>query len=224
MKISVGKNLVLVALVAYQMPLPAISYGAPKQAEKRKTRTAPAKAQTLPEDPICNFDFMNYTYRTSDHTIKTTGVTPEITLRNGETRLVSSTGKNLDIGITKITYGELTGDNAYEGVVRMSTIMVGSVYGTDDLYVFRYVSGKPELLALVSEYDMDAAFLKYFPGGVLSHGLTGIRIHDRALEIEKNVETGPSEPKYNVHLTYKYESGKLTLTGPPTKVPYRPFP
>lgn len=224
MNVSVRKSLVLVAMVVTQLPLAGLSYGAENKAAKRKSPATVDKAAAIPEDPICNFDFMNYKYSISEHTLKTTGVPPEVGLRNGEASLVSSAGNKIDMGITKIVYGELTGDNAYEAVVRMSTIIVGTEYGTDDLYVFRYVSGTPVLLGLISEYDMDSAFLNYFPGGVLSHGLTGIRIHDRALEVEKNVETAVNEPKYNVRITYRYENGKLSVTGMPVKVPYRPFP
>ena len=166
----------------------------------------------------------NYTYPASDHTSSTTGIPHEIVLRDGQQSLVSSTGKQVDIGITKIIYGELTGDNAYEAVVRISTIIVGTEYGTDDLYVFSKISGKPELLGIISEYDLDAIYLKYFPGGVLSHGLTGVSVHDRVLEIEKNVVTGANEPKSNVRFSFRVEGGKLTLSGVPVKVPYRDFP
>jgi len=224
MNVSVRKRLVLVGIVATRLTLPELSYSAEKKAEKRKSPATVDKALLIPEDPICNFDFMNYKYPISDHTLKTTGVPPEVVLRNGAASLVSATGKNVDMGITKIIYGELTRDNAYEAVVRMSTIVVGSEYGTDDLYVFRYVSSTPVLLGIISEYDMDSAFLKYFPGGVLSHGLTGIKIHGRTLEVEKNVETAVNEPKYNVRITYRYGNGKLSVSGMPVKVPYRPFP
>ncbi|NTU68816.1 MAG: hypothetical protein HGB02_08060 [Chlorobiaceae bacterium] len=221
---SVRSCLVLVALFAIHSTFPGISSGAEKRVDKRKTNAVPSRTGGIPEDPICNFDFMNDKYSMSDHTVKTTGIPPEIVLRNGQASMVSAKGQQVDIGITKIIYGELTGDNAYDAVVRMSTIIVGSEYGTDDLYVFRYAPGKPVLVGVISEYDMDAAFLKYFPGGVLWHGHTGIRIHDRVLEVEKNVVGSVNESKYNVKITFRNEGGKFAVSEAPAKVPYREFP
>ena len=214
--------LILVAIAATQ--LSPLSTAAVKRAGAPLPQRAPAGDGAVPEDPICNFDFLNYKYRVSDHTARTTGIPPEVALRNGQASLVSANGKNVDIGITKIIYGELTGDNAYEAVVRMSTVIVGTEYGTDDLYVFRSSSGTPVLLGIISEYDMDSAYREKFPVGDLSHGLTGVRIHDRFLDIEKSVEGDVNKPKHNVRLSFRYEGGKFVLAGVIATVPYRELP
>lgn len=215
-----GKGcLVSVALVSWGLALQPQLHGAIKPSGKPERPGAQAGAMALPEDPICNVDFRNFTYRVSEHTMKAIGVPPEIVLRNGQTTIRSSKGDRVDIGITRIVYGELTGDNAYEAVVRVSSVVVGASYGMDDLYVFRQVSGKPQLVAVISEYEMDSAYMKQFPEGGLWPGNTGLKIRNRVLEVEKYADSGVNQPKYNARLTYRLEGGAMVVTGV-TRSPY----
>jgi hypothetical protein len=184
--------------------------------------TAPTGNPTAKDD-IRHVDFLNFAYRpTLCHSeYAKEGIGKVMQIRNGK----FANGK-IDYGVVdnKVIYGELTGDNGQEAVVHTNCWLRGANFGLSEIQIFTLQDGQPLLLANINDNDRQRDYRRYYPGGNLWFGLTGVgsavKIIGGNLIIEQLADGPHCCPESIVALTYHWNGKQFVLSKPPQKKPF----
>lgn len=194
--------------------IPSISYS--------QRRSGPSRNPNV-GNSIRRVDFRNFTYPLDDYNARNYR-TNNVRVRNG--RFIFN--RKSDYGpdgfeVTKIIYGDLTGDGQEEAAVSTAVGFIdsGTASASPATYAYIYTmeNGRPVLLKVFDAVDSVAA--KYYQNHyrdntfLLWGGVT--KIERGVLVVESQSGSGRCCPEYEVTMRFRWDGQRFVLAGQPQR-------
>jgi hypothetical protein len=221
-----NRILVLVALSLFLSPTVSAGQGGGGEPTKKNADTK-KNSGTKPNDttPIAGsirrVDFRNFTYPLDDYLARNYG-TNSVRVRKGRFIFNRDSDYGPDgFGVTRIIYGDLTGDGQEEAAVLTAIGFIES--GTSQqapgtyAYIYSMGNGRPVLLKIYDsesdDSDANIAYRNYYQDNTtLLYGGVA-RIERGLLVIESLVGSGRCCPEYEVTMRFRWDGQRFILAG-----------
>ena len=203
---------VMLILISF---IPVTGYG------QRRGRT-PGGSLSI-TSPIRRIDFRNFTYPLPDRLYGKNSVS----VRKG--RFIFSRDPNYGpdgFEVTRIIYGDLTGDGGEEAAVVTAIGFIGGGVSSQQApgtyaYIYALVGGRPVLLTVFDSEYIDSDAQGYYRGYyrdntmLLYGGVT--KIENGLLLIESLAGGGRCCPDYEVKMRFRWDGQRFILAGKPER-------
>lgn len=173
------------------------------------------------DSDIRSVDFQNFTYHPTlcAKEFGAEGIGTSVRVRNGEW-----TGKEAYYAVSERSpiYADLSGDVREEAIVETGCAPTGANYSLFETLIFRMDGDKPSLVTVLDQSQLEGAYRKLYPNGILwVAGFEKVASDRRTLVFGAAADGAHCCPEHSVTFEYQLKAGRLVPVGKPTREPFK---